>query len=264
MSRFIRPTVGDIFPCHRKDPTFRLAHSSNLRFVERDIGQHARRQPPICGLGTSLRRPSFVDAASDDVCGASDQQPREEFPRSPEAQSSDHVLVERAREGDDSAATQLYVRYAKRLMALVKKRWTPELVRAEGVEDIVQSVFRTLFQRIGQGYYEVPDGHELWRLLLVIAVNKIRGKTAYYRTVKRDRHRSADGSKLQQRIESQETARDEAADHLELALKELLDRLPPQSQLIANLRIDGHSVADIVGITGRSNAASNASSRTRA
>ena len=41
---------------------------------------------------------------------------------SPPSDSSDHWLVRWARAGDQDAATQLYIRYARRLTALVKRR----------------------------------------------------------------------------------------------------------------------------------------------
>ena len=96
------------------------------------------------------------------------------IPMSPAASPTDNFLVGKYREGDQNAATQLYFRYARRLTALVKSRCSADLARVAGVEDIVQSVFKTLFQRIGKGYYDIPDRDELWKLLLVITLNKIR------------------------------------------------------------------------------------------
>jgi hypothetical protein len=92
-------------------------------------------------------------------------------------------------------------RFAKRLTALVRKRCNADLVRAEGVEDNVQSVFKTPFDRIGQGYYDIPDGQELWRLLLVIALNAIRGKAVYYQALKRDLQRFGGGLKTEHQEE---------------------------------------------------------------
>jgi hypothetical protein len=57
--------------------------------------------------------------------------------------------------------------------------------RREGVEDIVQSVFRSFFRRVGQGFYDCPDEDELWKLFLVIGVRKIRNKATYHHAIKR-------------------------------------------------------------------------------
>src|SRR5207302_10658754 len=92
---------------------------------------------------------------------------------------SDHSLLRRFRGGSQDAATELYVRYAHRLRALVKARCSSELARRLEPDDIVQSVFRRFFRRVSQGDYDVPAGEELWGLFLVIALNRIRAAEAF-------------------------------------------------------------------------------------
>src|SRR6185369_9460641 len=87
---------------------------------------------------------------------------------------SDHSLLRRLREGSEDAATQLYRRYACRLDALTRANTARDLAPRVDSEDIVQSVFRTFFRRVTAGGYDVPDGEELWKLFLVIGLNKIR------------------------------------------------------------------------------------------
>lgn len=87
---------------------------------------------------------------------------------------SDHSLLRRLRHGQADAATQLYVRYAERLNALAKSKSSSELARRVSSEEIVQSVFGSFFRGAQQGYYEIPVGEELWKLFLVMALNKIR------------------------------------------------------------------------------------------
>src|SRR5260370_31056771 len=91
-----------------------------------------------------------------------------------DSEPSDHSLLRRFRGGSEDAATQLYVRYAHRLRALVKAHCSSELARRVEPEDIVQSVFRRFFRRVSQGDYDVPAGEVLWGLFLVIALNRIR------------------------------------------------------------------------------------------
>src|SRR4051794_22133501 len=57
--------------------------------------------------------------------------------------SSDHSLVLQCRAGNQDAATHLYLRYAKRLLALVAAQSSPELATRVEPEDLVQSVFRS-------------------------------------------------------------------------------------------------------------------------
>ncbi len=180
------------------------------------------------------------------------RQTPEEIPWSPDGQPSDHSLLWRSRAGDQDAATQLYLRYAERLICLVRRQCSADLARWAGVEDIVQSVFISFFRRVAQGYYDVPDGEELWKLLLVIALHKIRGKATYYSAAKRNAHRTIDGEAAQRRLDSQVNAKETRHADLELALNDALERLPLQSRVMVKLRIEGCQVAEISRKTGRS------------
>jgi RNA polymerase sigma-70 factor (ECF subfamily) len=98
----------------------------------------------------------------------------------PDETASDHSLLRRLRRGQGDAFTLLYLRYAERLRALAAAQSSPRLAARVDPEDIVQSVFRTFFRRAAQGQYDVPEGEEIWKLLLVIALNKIRALGAYH------------------------------------------------------------------------------------
>ena len=99
---------------------------------------------------------------------------------------SDHFLVAQCHAGSQDAATQIHVRYVKRLTNLVRSRCSAKLARTAGVEDIVQSIFGTFFRRVGQGFYGVSDGDTVWKLLLVIALNRVRTQATYYYAAKRE------------------------------------------------------------------------------
>ena len=159
--------------------------------------------------------------------------------------TSDHSLLERFRHGSESAATQLYLRYAQRLRGLTRAQLSPALARRVEVDDLVQSVFGSFFRRARNGYYDVPEGEELWSLFLVIALNKIRNQGAYHHAGKRDVRRVADGMDLDQLDGGKAAA--EGADYafLELVIEEALGRLTDDHRRAIELRIQGHEVADI-------------------
>src|SRR5262245_33702797 len=104
----------------------------------------------------------------------------------PDKGPSDHSLLRRFRDGSQDAATELYKRYARRLHALVKVQCPPHLSRCVEADDLLQSVFAIFFQKASQGHYDVPAGEDLWKLLLVITLNKIRNKVAFHSAAKRD------------------------------------------------------------------------------
>jgi RNA polymerase sigma-70 factor, ECF subfamily len=180
------------------------------------------------------------------------QRALDEILRFPADEPSDHSLLWRSREGDQDAATQLYLRYAERLSALVARQCSTDLASRAGVEDIVQSVFGSFFRRIGQGSYDVPDGDELWKLLLVIALHKIREKAAYHHAAKRNAHRTIGGDEAGRHLESRSRAGESQNGYLEIVVDEILGLLPARSRVMVRLRIEGYEVAEVARKTGRS------------
>jgi RNA polymerase sigma-70 factor, ECF subfamily len=203
-------------------------------------------------LGRSLRAPTPRRCSSTHASPASDETPKRMTAPCLANEPSDHELVGQARGGDQDASTQLYGRYAKRVTALVKKRCSDRLARDAGVDDIVQSVFKTLFEQICHGCYDVPDGDELWKLLLVLALNKIRSKAEYYGARKRNGHANPDETPPQERVCMHIDVRVYATVQIEFLLNETLERLPPQHRLMVKLRVEGYKVDEIARMTGRS------------
>jgi RNA polymerase sigma-70 factor (ECF subfamily) len=165
---------------------------------------------------------------------------------------SDRSLLRRLRVGQEDAATQLYLRYAHRLRALAAARCSPDLAARVDPEDIVQSVFRTFFRRAARGDYDVPAGEELWKLFLVIALNKIRAVGAHHRAAKRDVRLSAGSDALEQAVHGAATQNETALSVLRLVIDEVLESLPPVQRQIIELRIEEYDVAEIAQKTQRS------------
>jgi RNA polymerase sigma-70 factor (ECF subfamily) len=167
----------------------------------------------------------------------------------PVAEASDHSLLLRLRGGEQDAATALYLRYARRLQALVRARCSPQVARRVEPDDLVQSIFRRFFRRVLQGDYDVPEGQELWGLLLTIALNRVRAEESFQRAARRDVHLSAElGEDEPPALISEDTAF--AA--LRLTLAEALARLPAHARAMLELRIQGHEIAEIAQRTARS------------
>lgn len=168
------------------------------------------------------------------------------------ASVTDSSLLRRLRQGNPDAATQLYLRYAERLRMLTRAKCSPDLARRVDVDDIVQSVFSSFFRGVGQGYYEVPHGNELWKLFLVIALNKIRAKATYHTASKRDVRRTMNielvGDANGPAVEGDQTA----YVLLQMVIDEAVATLSASQQQIVRLRIEGHEVVDIAAQTQRS------------
>ena len=128
----------------------------------------------------------------------------------PEEKISDRSLLRRFQHGRSDASTELYLRYAERLMAVAASQSSATWPAGSSPEDIVQSVFRTFFPEGEAGPVQRPRGEELWKLLLVIALNKVRADGLFHRAAKRDVRRTSGGESFDRALES-EPGRDEAA-----------------------------------------------------
>ena len=169
------------------------------------------------------------------------------------AEQPDHELLENLRQGDRDAATVLYRRYAKRLRQLIRAKCSSELARRVDAEDIMQSVFHAFFRGARGGCYQVPAGEELWPLLLVIALNKIRTQGTYHRAAKRDVRLTQgldDADALRKAVTRLEP--DEPVPFLNLIAEETLERMPPSQREIVELRVAGYEVEEIAEKVGRS------------
>lgn len=163
---------------------------------------------------------------------------------------SDGSLVRFLRAGDETAATQIYVRYAHRLQALSRAQFDQALAGRIDEDDIVQSVFRTFFRRVQTGAYDVPDGEELWKLFLVIGLNKIRRAAVHHRAAKRDVR--ATQAEVDPGLLAGEPDEATSVSILRMTIDDALNGLSRGQQDVIRLRIDGHEVAEIASRLGRS------------
>lgn len=178
--------------------------------------------------------------------------PRRDGSRAPTTQSSDASLLRWIQSGNQEAATQLYYRYAERLRALVEAESSPDLARREEAADIVQSIFSSFFRGVGKGYYDIPAGEEIWKLFLVIALNKICAKGTYHRAAKRDVRHTLGPEPLEHYSKTERDTDSPAFVFLQAVVREALDGLPPVSRHIVTLRIEGYEIAEIAARTQRS------------
>lgn len=165
----------------------------------------------------------------------------------------DHTLLEGLRHGDREAAAMLYRRYARRLRQLIRTKCSAQLAARVDADDILQSVFYAFFRGARRGCYQVPAGEELWPLLLVIALNKVRTQGTFHRAAKRDIRvtRGLEESEtLKRAVERLEA--DDGGPLLNLFAQETLERMPRSQREIVELRVAGYEVEEIALKVGRS------------
>jgi RNA polymerase sigma-70 factor, ECF subfamily len=169
----------------------------------------------------------------------------------PAGEPSDCTLLSRFRKGEEDAATAIYLRYAKRLQLLARSQSGKDLLVRVDPEDVVQSVFRTFFRRAAEGYYVIPDGEELWKLFLVIALNKVRELGEFHRAAKRDVGHTTPLDRFDELANRLQTSDEQAYGVLRMTVDELLAELPEVQRRMVMLRIEGQGIDEIAQATQR-------------
>ena len=164
-------------------------------------------------------------------------------------------LLDDLRAGDEQAAGQIVDEHTDALVAVARRQMGAKLARRVDPEDIVQSTYRSLFVRMRQGEYELGSGHDLWKLLVTITLNKVRRKAKFHRTARRDMNRDqsvTDGTgALANRSPDGGPTPDDAAALVD-ELQTLLESVKPRDRQIVELRLQGSTTAEIAQETSRS------------
>lgn len=162
--------------------------------------------------------------------------------------STDGSLITRVKNGDKVAASELYERYAARVFGLVRTQMADYLRAQTEPEDIVQSIFKSVFRGMTTGSYTAPPSGTLWHLIAVIAVNKVRRNARRQAADKRDDRRTESIDANEFTILSDRLSLAE----METAINEAIECLKPSEREVVLLRVKGFNVEEIAAQTTRS------------
>src|SRR5438552_8618864 len=96
-------------------------------------------------------------------------------------------LMARLRVGDNDAATQVFNRFANRLIELARRRLNPQIRQKLDAEDVLQSVFRSFFAHQAAGQLTgLESWDNLWAWLVVITMRECGRRINYFHTASRD------------------------------------------------------------------------------
>jgi RNA polymerase sigma-70 factor (ECF subfamily) len=163
-------------------------------------------------------------------------------------------LMARLRAGDEDAAARVFERFARRLIALARRRLDQLLRQKIDPEDILQSVFKSFFRRHADGRLDLKDWDSLWTMLAVITVRKCGHKIEQLHTQRRDvrKERSTSGEASASAWEA--LARDptplEAA-VLSETVERLMHGLEERDRQILQLRLQEYTIPEISARVGR-------------
>jgi RNA polymerase sigma-70 factor (ECF subfamily) len=155
---------------------------------------------------------------------------------------------------NDAAAQELFVRFARRLIALAHRHIQGGLRYKVDPEDVVQSAYKSFFFRYNAANLDVANWNSLWGLLTLITVRKCAERAAYHRAECRDAAREAsharggEGTWLEPL--GREPTPDEAA-VLSETVEQLLAGLDDEERPILELSLQGFTTREISEQLGR-------------
>ncbi len=156
--------------------------------------------------------------------------------------------LNQARDGDDYARQQLWVRYYERLIRLARNRLAAGNRRVSDEEDVVAQAFNAFFRALDSGKLEqLGDRDGIWRLLVVITENKAndlyRNQNRQKRGGGQIRGHSAfiDAAGDGDRFNEIPDPSPEFTEAFGLAVNEMLNSLKPELQQVALRKMQGYT-----------------------
>ncbi len=166
-------------------------------------------------------------------------------------------LIERFRAGDARAADELFHRYVSRLTALARSRLSAKLVRRVDPEDIVQSAYRSFFVRAQAGQFTFAENEDLWRLLVAMTMNKLRGQVEHHTAGKRSMSAEqsmqvvAGAPPVELDVLAREPSPEDALELVE-RVEGVMTGLTDVQRQMFEMRLQGYQIEEIAAEVGRS------------
>jgi RNA polymerase sigma factor (sigma-70 family) len=159
-------------------------------------------------------------------------------------------LLARWQQGDQAAATQLFQRYAARLVALARGQLSSRLAHRVDPEDVVQSVYRSFFADSREGRFHFTRGGDLWQLLVTMTLHRLANHANRLGTQKRalSRERTFGSEDSLFGIGIPALVRDPSpleAAALADELQRVLQFLEPPQRQVVELRLQGYNLDEI-------------------
>jgi RNA polymerase sigma-70 factor (ECF subfamily) len=159
-------------------------------------------------------------------------------------------LLKELRRQDANSAQRVFDRFQRRLIVLARDKLDSRVRQKLDPEDIIQSVFGTVFRRLAEGQFRLESWDSLWALLTCITVRKCDKWRDYYHAARRNigaeiTARVSEGESLTgwEFIDREPTPA-EAATLAEMVQK-LLHGLDNGEQEIAGLILQGLSPSEV-------------------
>jgi hypothetical protein len=158
--------------------------------------------------------------------------------------------LQRLQDGESDAAKEIWSRYYPRVIRLAAIQLIKSDDRSIDEEDVAQSTFRTVYLAVMNGKYpDIEDRRDLWRLLLVSTLNRVRRHYRDSRTLKRSVNELVTQDQSRRRLLLELSGPDAQAEMADL-IETLFLRLDQEDSTgelrkIALLQLEEHSASAI-------------------
>lgn len=156
-------------------------------------------------------------------------------------------LMDCLRCGDEDAATEVFHRFAQRLIALARSHLDSWIRTRVEPEDVIQSVFRSFFTRYEAGQFQFGDWDNLWTVLALLTVRKCANRSEFWQAAKRHPQREANLPQKRDPLEKA-LARDPTPSEaaiLSETVEHLMRSVPEQDRSVLTLHLQGCDIAAI-------------------
>lgn len=140
------------------------------------------------------------------------------------------------------AAGKFADRYMEKLVSLIQRNISGRFQSRFDAEDVAQSVMRSWFEGVRKRKIHPTSSSEIWPLISVMALNKVRNRIRFNQAGRRDVRQSEAGDEIFDQI-PEPTPDDVVA--FEDMLQVISDSLDEQSREVLQLILEGYSVTEI-------------------
>lgn len=175
-----------------------------------------------------------------------------------ESNTSSHGLVERVKQGDQDAFTQLFAKYRSRLAVLVHYKLGTNLRRDADVDDVLQETMLRAYRDIERFEYQTPGSFMSWlaRIADHVMMDAARAQNRQKRAGEHVRFRSESNPGGPEPADYNTPSRIFAENESLGRFVETLSRLPEDYRRVILLaKVEGLTTAEVAQRLGRSNEA---------
>ena len=140
------------------------------------------------------------------------------------------------------AAAKFAARYMEKLVSLIQRNIAARFQPRFDAEDVAQSVLQSWFAGVRRRSIHPTSGTEIWPLISVMALNKVRNRIRFHQAERRSVQRSEDGEVSAAEMPDPTT---HDATEFEDMLHSIGSSLDEDGRAVLHLILEGYSVAEI-------------------